>query len=255
MRYTLIIATVFILMNIAVVSGAPSEKISLLAAKNNAIQFSDIHSARMEYQNNFSTRSGDYYVFVSDRNRQYVNMRTGHVERADYPDSFIARSPLMSISQENAMGIATAYAIAHYPNFTAKRMQLADASLLDHGITKEFQFVWREVIGDVISPNFILIQVNPETGNINSYIGISREIEVPLTPVVSKENAIAIASKKFSSQNFSKIDVDLGIGYPEKDTQKLLWVVKFLGNTGDTVVQDRMIVIDAQTEQIYSQII
>jgi hypothetical protein len=255
MKFKVILATLLILAGIAFVSGAPSEKISILEAKNSAMQFLDNHTPRMEYRNNFSTQSGDYYIFASDRNRQYVNTRTGHVERADFPDSFMTRTSRISISQEKAMGIATAYAIAHYPNFTEKGMRLADATLLDHGITKEYQFVWRQVIGDVISPNFVLVQINPETGNINSYIGINREIEVSLTPVISRDDAVAIASKSFPSQNPAEITTEVGIGYPEKDTQKLLWVVKIQRKTGDNIVQDGTAVIDAQTGQVYSRTI
>jgi hypothetical protein len=212
----------------------------------------DNQTSSMEYQTDFKTRSGDYYVFHSNKDRQYVNMKTGNIERADFYDSSLGKSSQITISQDAALKIATTYVTTHYQNFTAKRMQLADAALLDHGITKEYQFVWRQVIGDVITPNFVLVQINPDSGKVNSYIGISREIEVPVKPAVSQEESVAIASKAFPTINATAINAELGVDYPEKDTQKLLWVIKIQGKSDDNVMQGGMVVIDAQTGYIYS---
>jgi hypothetical protein len=178
-------------------------------------------------------------------------MNSGIVERAEFSESFPRDSLHVTISQEKALEIATGYAIAHYPNFTEKKMRLSDATLLDHNISKEYRFVWQQKIGDVTTPNFVMILINPNSGKINSYIGINREIEVSLTPDISQNEAINIAKNQYPSIDPTVLNATLAIDYPKKGMQKLLWIIRIQGKTIDNMTLGEMVVVDAQTGDVY----
>jgi len=150
-----------------------------------------------------------------------------------------------------AEAAARTYAEEKYSDFTKKNMRLIESSPVSHGDAgSEYSYIWREEISSVLTPNTVVVNLNPSTGEIVSYIGIQREIECPLEPKLSRDEALKIAAGQFPGIRVTDATADLSVEYTRPDAQTLTWVITMRGEPKDHVFQGGLVVIDAQTGEV-----
>ncbi|WP_054847600.1 PepSY domain-containing protein [Methanoculleus chikugoensis] len=220
-------------------------------AKGKAQDFLNAPDATVEYQKTERLNLGEYYVFGTGEGQVYVNARTGGViERATF-DS--ARKDCRDVRLDRAAAEVTAraYAEEKYSGFAKKSMQLTRSDLVSHGDAgSEYSYIWREEISDVLTPNTVVVNLNPSTGEIVSYIGIQREIKCSLEPKLSRDEALKIAAGQFPGIRVTGATADLSVEYTRPDVQTLTWVITMRGEPEDHVLQGGLVVIDAQTGEV-----
>lgn len=215
------------------------------AAKESAVQFLDNSGADVQYQEEDHLDIGDYYVFSTGNGKVYVNMNTGIVERASFNDARKSSGKVLIDSTE-AEKISKEYARENYDGFDDKNMQLTYSKLIDHvDAGYEYSIVWRENIEGALTPNFVAIDINAESGEISSYIGIHRDIDCSVKPQISEEDALKIAEKQFPGIEVSKSESYLSIEYTKPDIQSLIWVITLKGEPANYSLYGGTVVIDA----------
>lgn len=246
-----IVAMLCLVVAISVVSAAgASAPIGVDTAKERAQDFLNAPDATVQYQKTERLNLGEYHVFGTGDGQIYVNARTGVIERVTF-DS--ARKDCRDVRLDRAAAEATAraYAEEKYSGFAKKSMQLTRSNLVSHGDAgSEYSYIWREESSGVLTPNTVVVNLNPSTGDIVSYIGIQREIECPLEPKLSRDEALKIAAGQFPGIRVTSATADLSVEYTRPDAQTLTWVITMRGEPEDHVLQGGLVVIDAQTGEV-----
>ncbi len=137
-------------------------------------------------------------------------------------------------------------------------MQLTTAKLQDYGDGKQYEFVWNEMINGIKTPNLVYSSINPNTGEIISYVGINRSITVPMEPAISSAEAITKAENHFGAlDTLEPTTAELSVQYLKPSAQILVWTVEVKGvssNNNDEEKSSRLmggiISIDAITGDI-----
>jgi len=231
----------------AVIATAP---IGVDTAKENVQVFVNDPSVNIQYQDTKCLNLGDYYTFSTGNGQLYVNVQTGMVERASFND---ARKSSGEVRFDNARAkmVAREYAKEKYSGFADMNMKLIKSDSENHGDAgSEYSFIWRENVEGVLTPNTVVINVNPASGGIVSYIGIQRKINCVLEPELSEEDALRIAEKQFPDIRATETTAELSIEYTKPDLQSLTWVVTVKGKPEDHVLQGGLVVIDALTGEV-----
>jgi uncharacterized membrane protein YkoI len=163
------------------------------------------------------------------------------------------------LTLQEAQEIAEQYAKDHSSLFATTDMYLRDAELLDHGDGgKEYQFIWVQKIGKVMTPNKVVVSINPETGGVIGFAEINKDISVTdLTPNISADEAKEKALKQFNPMVLtSPIETTLKIDFVGHDVlrnnQKLLWEVRIMGDPINSTDCGRggIVQIDAKTGEV-----
>lgn len=94
------------------------------------------------------------------------------------------------------------------------------------------------------------MNLNPNTGEVISYLGIQREIQCQLEPALSRDEALKVAAGQFPGIRVTDATTDLSVEYTRPDTQMLTWVMTMRGEPEDHVLQGGLVVIDAQTGEV-----
>jgi len=144
-----------------------------------------------------SNVTGDYHIYRTDDGEFYVNDQSRRVDRAGFYES-VSPTKKVLIDQDRAESIARSYAVKKYPGFSTRNMQLTGSKLLDHGDAgKEYSFTWEEQAFGVSVGNFVMISVEPEKGEIITYLSRDRETLAISAPKITKEQAVETAVKYF----------------------------------------------------------
>jgi len=122
--------------------------------------------------------------------------------------------------------------------------------LNDGGDIRTYDFLWREYLGDVESPNLVLVSVNPTTGAIIHYIYIDRPISISLESKITQEEADLITINQLPDIQGEHIASQLKIGYDGKGFQRLMWECTVTGQPRNYISQGGMVLIDAHTGEI-----
>ncbi|MCT8336100.1 hypothetical protein FKB36_00945 [Methanoculleus sp. Afa-1] len=251
MKRIYIVAMLCLVVAVSIVSATgASAPIGVDTAKGKAQDFLNAPDATVQYQKTERLNLGEYYVFGTGDGQVYVNARTGVIERATF-DS--ARKGCQDIRLDRAAAevAARAYAEEKYSGFAKKSMQLTRSDLVSHGDAgSEYSYIWREEISGVLTPNTVVVNLNPSTGEIVSYIGIQRGIECPLEPKLSRDEALKIVAGQFPGIRVTGATADLSVEYTRPDVQTLTWVITMRGEPEDHVLQGGLVVIDAQTGEV-----
>ncbi|WP_292366510.1 PepSY domain-containing protein [Methanoculleus sp. UBA208] len=246
-----IVAMLCLVVAVSVVSAAgASAPIGVDTAKERAQDFLNAPDATVQYQKTERLNLGEYYVFGTGDGQIYVNARTGAVERATF-DSARKDSRDVRLDRAAAEATARAYAEEKYSGFGKKNMRLTRSDLVSHGDAgSEYSYIWREEISGVLTPNTVVVNLNPSTGEIISYLGIQREIECSLEPKLSRDEALKIAAGQFPGIRVTNATADLSVEYTRPDAQTLTWVITIRGEPVDHVLQGGLVIIDAQTGEV-----
>ena len=217
-------------------------------AKEIVRDFVNDPEASVVYERTESLNHGDYIILESKNAEFYVNVNTGVIERVTFKDA-MRNSSVVRLSEDEARKRAEDFVKQKFGGLLPN-MKLVEAKLLDHGVGKEYQFIWVETIFGVETPNRVVISVNPNTGQVMSYMGVLRQVEVQLKPKVSKEEAIETATKQFDLRKIVHSKAKLSVEYPEKGVQKLVWVVEVEGEPKNGVMQGGLVVVDAVSGEV-----
>ena len=251
MKRIYIVAMLCLVVAVSIVSATgASAPIGVDTAKGKAQDFLNAPDATVQYQKTERLNLGEYYVFGTGDGQVYVNARTGVIERATF-DS--ARKGCHDIRLDPAAAevAARAYAEEKYSGFTKKNMRLTGSNLVSHGDAgSEYSYIWREENKGVLTPNTVVVNLNPSTGEVITYIGIQREIKCPLEPKLSRDEALKVAAGQFPGVRVTGATADLSVEYTRPDTQTLTWVITMRGEPEDHVLQGGLVVIEAQTGEV-----
>jgi hypothetical protein len=246
----LIFVVLCLLVGISIVAAFSLDApIGLNNAKESVRGFIGKPNAAVDFKVNESVTHGKFYMLQSEGGEFYVNMYTGDVERAIF-NKARENSGDVRLSLDQAEAIAKSYAVKNYRNFTQKNMLLTRAELQDYGTGKEHLFIWSEVINNIETPNKVLLTLNPNTGEIITYIGLQRQVTVPLEPKILKDDAVNIAASQFKDITIQRTEAKLSVEYPVEDVQKLTWIIEIEGKPRDSVPQGGLVVIDATTGEV-----
>lgn len=226
--------------------------ISIDDAKDKVKKFIEQPSAEIDYKTIKYFPSITMYELNTNNCTFYVNTKTGDVQYAFYENS-ILNSKEITLNMDNAEKIAYQYAMKKYSDFSKKNMILVNHEMLDHGdVGKEYLFEWKEQLDGVYTQNSVIISVNPNTGEIISYIGNHDAVNISLSPVISQTKAIETA--KLYAQNIftPKIESKLQIVYVEGNLQKLAWVIEINGKWDDGTIAYEIVYIDAENGKVIS---
>jgi uncharacterized membrane protein YkoI len=251
MKWIPVTAIICLIIAVSITSVAGTETaIGVDTAKKEAQDFLNAPGAAVEYQKTEHLNLGDYYAFGTGGGQIYVNARTGAVERATF-DSARKDSHEIRLDRIAAEAAARAYAEEKYDGFSGKNMRLTRSNLVSHGDAgSEYSYIWREEIKGVLTPNTVVVNLNPNTGEIVSYLGIQREVRCSLEPALSRDEALKVAAGEFPGIRVTDATVDLSVEYTRPDTQTLTWVITMRGEPEDHVLQGGLVVIDAQTGEV-----
>ena len=190
------------------------------------------------------------YVVLFDQNTEYwVNAATYRVERlSSYGDLDGCNEVL--VTEEEARLIAESLIKAHDEYEKFSDLSLVMNELNDGGDIRTYEFLWREYLGDVESPNLVFVSVNPTSGAIIHYIHIDRPIITSLENNISQEESELIAIDQFPGIQSEHIDSKLKIGYDGKGVQRLMWECTVTGQPRNYIPQGGIVLIDAHTGEI-----
>jgi Zn-dependent metalloprotease len=137
----------------------------------------------------------------------------------------------------------------NFKDFQNKDLQLITSELYDSGNMATYHFTWREYLGVIEGPSVIDVVINPDTGDLLSYVGINRDVSIPLGYKISKEQAINSAIDHFKGIDIQNIESKLKVWYDDEGSQKLIWFVTILGSH-DYMVEGGTVFIDANSGEI-----
>lgn len=237
-------------------------------AKASVREFEDAPGMALEQKRTMSTPRGEVYEMVSDRGRYFVNAKTGEVELASFygkqklhiKPSMLLKSTGTSkeqstntITMDEAIVLAQNYADKNNKNFYNRTMVLTKSELLDHGDAgMEYYLIWMEKINEVTIPNGVIIFLDANTGDINSYISFYHSINTNIVPTVSKDTAISKATAIFSYIDEAKTETHLLVKPVSENVQRTVWEVWLTGKSQDDFVIGGEVLIDAHTGEIVS---
>ncbi|MBP2133870.1 hypothetical protein J2128_001824 [Methanomicrobium sp. W14] len=252
MKKTVIIISIICLLSMIAATSAIYTKtpIGINSAEINATNFIDNSNTDIEYLYEQNYDIGEYYVFKTGNGQIYVNKYSGLVERASFSNAKETSKKVLIDSSES-IKIGEEYAKEKYNGFEKMNMKITYSELLDHADAGyEYSYVWRESLNGVFTPNSVAIDINPESGEITSYIGIHREINCNTEPKVSEDKAITIAKEQFPQIKIKEQNCYLSIEYTKADTQTLTWVIYLEGEPVNDTPYGGLVIINAITGEV-----
>ncbi|OPY30832.1 MAG: Peptidase propeptide and YPEB domain protein [Methanocella sp. PtaU1.Bin125] len=224
--------------------------ISVDDAKDNVRKFIELPTAEINFRTSKAFPAESIFELNTSDSTFYVNTKTGEIEYARF-DKSIQGSESVKLEMSYAKDIASKYAIKKYKGFSNMDMQLIFSDLIDHGDAgKEYVFYWNEIINNVYTPNSVLVTINPNNGEIITYIGSHGTVKIGITPQIEKEKAINIAEGQTRNILNQKIDARLQLININESTQKLIWVVDVKGNWEDNTQAFSEILVNAENGEV-----
>lgn len=147
-----------------------------------------------------------YSLEDSENNEWKVNATSGEVVFAYYDDAIPGQGtcePFGSLSCDQCRTIALAFAQAKYEEFASMGFELQAQEWDNDG----WLFIWRQrLVTGAWTPNCVVVSVNPVDGRIQSYSGWRIPSISATTPVITPQEAVAIAQA--STRIVSGVEVE-----------------------------------------------
>jgi len=204
----------------------------------------EIESCRYEH-----TPHAEYTVMFDKNTEYWVNSDTTRVERYSAYEE-LDNFKDIRVSLEGAQVIAESFIKAHDKAIDLQDFSLVMNEFVDGGDVTTYYFLWRKYIGEIESPSFIFVSVNPTTGTIIDYISIDRLVTVSLENKITQEEAESIALKEFPGIEEATTNSTLKVGYDEQGDQRLIWECSVVAAQKDYIHQGGIVHIDAHTGEI-----
>lgn len=141
-------------------------------------------------------------VLVESKDREYwIDPESKRIALAFYSGN-MAGDDVVLLTQEDARIVATQFAEKHCDNlpiFTLQRSGLRGFDQAPNStatVMRAYEFEWVQLLDGALTPNSVLIQVNPGTGNVMTYACRYQPIEAAGAPSLSEEGAKAVVAKR-----------------------------------------------------------
>ena len=235
-------------------------------AKVSVREFQKTPVTTLELKGTMKTPRGENYQLVSENDWYTVNANTGAVETAVFlnaqksvnlqkisPPSLRNTEKNSDMTMDQAFEKAQDYAGINYRNFYSRTMVLTGSRLVDHGSAgKTYYFTWREKINNVILPNLVDISINPENGEIISYIGIDQPLNIDIIPTISRDVALQKSIDAFAPIEIVKNDSILTVMILDRNETRLVWLTEIEGAPKNFIHTGGRVLIDAHTGETVS---
>ena len=218
-------------------------------AMNSVKEFTGNSNLEIEPDRCEHTPHAEYIVLFHKNTEFWVNSYTNGVERYSAYEE-LDNCKDVRVSLESAQVIAESFIKPHNKAIDLQDFSLVMDEFVDGGDVTTYNFLWRKYIGEIESPSFVFVSVNPTTGAIIHYISIDRPVTVSLENKITQEEAESITLKQFPGIENVTIDSKLKVGYDEKCGQRLVWDCSVTGAPKDYILQGGIVHIDAQTGEI-----
>ena len=173
-----------------------------------------------------------------------IDAATNEVDEVIY-DSNLDSLPGATVDDSRAQATATTFARARYSGFDG--LVSRGATLVDHGVFREYRAVWQARRGNAWLPSQVTVGVNAATGEVAYYW--SRRVAV----TVSTDPAISAASARHSAEAIAPgltitagpdLEVTVSDGH-----QQVVWVTELTHQytSGVHVSDHRVVWTDART--------
>ena len=203
-----------------------TELITLPIISPGRITIKENQEVTIKFQNIIHTNNyPDFSFILKDGNAIYwVNVDNGVITGIQYSDR-IPLSPDVNVSIEEAEATAIDFAQEMYPGFS--KLVLTERRLIDHRASKEYSFIWTQIVDSALTPNTINISVNPASGEVCTYMSSACEIEPFAPPDVSGSEAKNIAKNTFQTdEDVSISEPVLVVTFSSGGEQILVWRVQ-----------------------------
>lgn len=128
----------------------------------------------------------------------------------------------VTVSLATARAAASQFAAAHFDRFAA--LAEKEAQLNDHGMFKEYNFIWQARAGQAWLPTFVAVTLNPVTAAVSSYSEQDVPVRISTTATITEQQARAAAlSAAHLAGNISVDTEDLEVILEQGGQQKLAW--------------------------------
>jgi hypothetical protein len=174
---------------------------------------------------------GSYYRMYVNASEYAVNQQTGRIEFVHMGENAV-NSGMVNITRDEAFAFAQDYAKKNYPGFESKSWKLGREGLYTQWWDEsgQYYFTWREMSGNVLTPNVVHIAVNPHNGKIIDYWGAERTVNVGLGPKISLAEALETGEDFYSWFTFTGLDDEyLTVMTVTTNVQTLMYNVKMNG--------------------------
>jgi len=220
------------------------------AAFKSVTKFKGLEDESIELKGYEKMPHGNFLVLSNNYEEFWINEDNFEVERYS---SYLDYGKKITLSSDEAYMIAKKYASKKLLNHSIQNtteFKLVLNELNDGGDIYEYEYQWREYIDEIEGPSLIDICINPDSGAIMSYIGISRNITIPIEYSISSQDAESLAIQQFGSINTKKVTHYLKIGYDEMGSQQLFWIVTVYGKPKNNQIEGGIVLINAQSGEI-----
>jgi len=175
-------------------SAKPSNEIAKSVCQFEGAPISDLQLMRPLLGSNLT-------MVKSNKTEYGFNPESRRIELALYGGNFVGNE-VVSVTQEEAETIATQFAQKHCDNLPVFTLQTSELRGFDKSpnttatVMRVYEFEWVQVIDGALTPNSVLVDVNPGTGNVMAYIYRYQPIESAGTPSLTSEDAKAVVANR-----------------------------------------------------------
>jgi hypothetical protein len=158
-------------------------------AKERVRQFEGIAIADLQQM---SVPDTDLIQLTDGKTVYGYNPQSDRIELVIYNDNREGNQPVL-ITQEQAEAIATKFAQEHCQNLSIFTLH---SSELTGPADPAYNFEWVQIIDGALTPNRVVVSVNPGTGKIMAYIYRYQPLKSAGSPTLTKEDAKAIVANR-----------------------------------------------------------
>ena len=188
--------------------------------------------------------------FRSDGATYEVNSETGRLAFAVYGDQ--ETGPDVNVTLEEALSTATILAGKVHPDF--KDLTLTKSELRDHGTYKVYGFQWFKMVVGARTPSFVVVDINPATGEVIMFVTKDVEIQSFAPPSITATEAQEIAVAAFeerTGRGTTVSEAELIITDQIDENRHLVWQVTVTETTESHELCNAVwFYIDARTGEI-----
>lgn len=142
------------------------------------------------------------HVLVESKDTEYwIDPESKKIALAFYSGNMAGNDAVL-LTQEDARIVATQFAEKHCDNLPILTLQRSELRGFDQApnstatVMRAYEFEWVQVLDGALTPNSVLIQVNPGTGNVMTYAYRYQPIEPAGVPSLSQEDAKAVVADR-----------------------------------------------------------
>jgi len=222
---------------------------SIQQSQEAVAEFTGKNLQEISYLETIEFPIGIEYIFTTADGIYYVNQKTGIIEMA----TFLSKKgnvETIVYSLEEAKILANKYAEQQYDDFNKMNMVLIHEGFYDYGgNNRVYEFVWFEVIEDILMPNVVMVDIHPQTGEVLRYVGVKRPLEIPLVVKIPEKEAVEIALTAFKGIEPTSIDTFLSLNV-DSSGQQIIWNVYIKAKEKEGICQGGIVIVDATSGEI-----